>query len=142
MQKSIGLYSLKELTSTENLFVWSPPKLTWQPTSIASTEVIARGLRETIDFLRSLTEDQFEDEDLIKAKLNNFHQDSLGQEETLKYGPYLKLLRFALTNLKVGPPAKETMPLLGKQRSIQYLERALEYVILSDNTQEQTSIKN
>lgn len=46
----------------------------------------------------------------------------------IKFSTYMKLLRLALTNLKVGPPVAEVIELLGKERSIRHLTGALEHI--------------
>lgn len=54
------------------------------------------------------------------------HQKNL--RETIKFGAFMKLLRLCLTDLKVGAPVAETMSLLGKQITLQYLENSTTYV--------------
>lgn len=64
---------------------------------------------------------------LSKLKLI-FDQFNSNDESQIKFGQYMKLIRFSLTNLKVGAPVAETIQLLGKNRTINYLKKALDYV--------------
>lgn len=63
-------------------------------------------------------------DDLLK-ELKKFHQNNLSE---ISFSIFMKLMRFSLTNLKVGPPVAESMFLLGKDRTINYLQKSIEYV--------------
>lgn len=129
------IYSIHDLMDNDFLFVWSQPKYTWQPSLIAPTDVIIPSLKSALDVLKTITEDDLSDSTLILNKLKDSNQNLT----TLKYGSFMKLLRYSLTNLKVGPPVVETIQLLGLKRSIQYLESAIQYAGMDHDCKNQKS---
>ena len=128
--------TLQELaTAEEYRFLWTAAaRPNWSPVSSLAMEpeVAERCLRATLELLNSqISEvDWFADEKQLLARLRAVHQEMLvSSNENLKFATFMRLLRFALTNLKAGAPVAETMQLLGRQRSATYLERALQYVV-------------
>ena len=135
--------TLQELaTAEEYRFLWTAAaRPNWSPVSSLAKEpeVAERCLRATLELLNSqISEvDWFADEKQLLARLRAVHQQEMlvSSNENLKFATFMRLLRFALTNLKAGAPVAETMQLLGRQRSATYLERALQYVVVSGGGQ-------
>lgn len=124
--------SLKELSSAEEYrFLWCPPSPpTWTPVdSLALSPTVAKDcLQGTVDHLKLISEEEFDSVKLL-AKLREVHAKVEGADKGIKFATFMRLLRFALTNLKAGAPVAETMQLLGRARSTMYIEQGLQYVL-------------
>ena len=97
--------------------------LTFEVSNIASARSI---LNVTIENLKLLTEKQFEDRSLLNDQLKNLYYQN--EKEFQSFSFFMNKLRLSLTNEKVGAPVAQIMQLLGKRRSIEYLNNALNYV--------------
>ncbi|OTF69700.1 glutamate-tRNA ligase, mitochondrial-like protein [Euroglyphus maynei] len=130
---STRVFSINDLMTNDFLFLWSQPKYTWKlvddGSQIGSKKQIQQTLQATIDALQKMNEKDFDDKDGILKQLRKFNDEN----QSMKFSAYMRLLRLSLTNLTKGPPVAESMSLLGKNRTIQYLINAIEYV--GDNNQ-------
>ncbi|XP_027202918.2 putative glutamate--tRNA ligase, mitochondrial [Dermatophagoides pteronyssinus] len=118
------IYSINDLIQEDFLFLWSQPKLTWlnDSSSFDSKQQIQQTLHSTINLLQQI--EDFNDKDIILKQLRKLNENEL----SMKFNLYMKLLRLSLTNLTKGPPVAESIMLLGKNRTIQYLRNAIDYV--------------
>ncbi|KAH7638792.1 glutamate-trna ligase [Dermatophagoides farinae] len=126
---STRIYTINDLITNDFLFLWSQPKSTWvmeDNFSFGGTkQQIQQTLQATIDLLWQMNEQDFDDKDEILQKLRIFNNSD---EQQMKFSAYMKLLRLSLTNLTKGPPVAESISLLGKNRTIQYITNSIEHL--------------
>lgn len=121
------IFTLNDLSSPEFSFLWSRLEYSWRLEDIGGRmdcEKVIIVLAKTLETLSA--SQHFDDEPSLLAQLKSVHQEQLA--EMIKFGSFMKLLRYSLTNLKVGPPVAETMCLLGKPTTMAYLEAVIDYV--------------
>lgn len=115
---------LRELVD-EYSFVWSQPKLTWDP------HVVQKDFKQPLDqIIDSIIEI------MEKTTVENVADDikKYSEKESIKYSRIFHVLRMSVMNSKKGPPVAEILQLLGNKRCIQYLMCAKDYVTRYDVT--------
>jgi glutamyl-tRNA synthetase len=99
----------KDLTYDKQLLIWK--KMT--------TEEVAGHLSEVEELLAEISEDKFK-KDYLEEKIKKFIE-----EKNLGMGETLWPLRVALTGLKASPPPFEVAEILGKEKTLTRIKRAI-----------------
>lgn len=101
---------------TDHAWIWREPELNFD------LEKYCSSLGDLSSFLDSLI-GLLENSDCDITQLKTF-----SAEKGFKYATVMHFVRSSLTNSKDGPPISEILILLGKERFIDYLKRAKNYI--------------
>lgn len=116
--------TLNDLLSTEYAYIWHPPKLTWNKALyVEKGWDLERVITDIIEIVSS-------SENLEKETLER-RLKSIAQGYGVEWPVLFRLVRKLLTNNDRGLPVHELVNYLGRQRSLEYLNCGLLYVMSS-----------
>ncbi|XP_054167288.1 probable glutamate--tRNA ligase, mitochondrial [Oppia nitens] len=119
------IFTLKDLLSEEFLYLWKVPDFSWNVNQVATAEECAKVLETVIYLLENLNENDCNAKYIYEIIRNEFNDKFVN---VIKFKKFMKILRLSLTNIEAGSPIGETVVLLGRNRSIDYLKSAISYI--------------
>jgi glutamyl-tRNA synthetase len=124
------IHTVNELTEEELSFLWVLPKLTKDKEielnegkffKIFTVNIILIALNSCTEIIDSLVE-ELKDEKFTKQNLQNLLKE-FSTERNLTFANFMKNLRTMLSGLKEGPGVAEMMEILGKEDTLERIER-------------------
>lgn len=117
--------TLKDLLSSDYLFIWSYPQLSWPKQKYLDDDWnLKEILNSTIDTIELIG---INDRQKFNTSLKK-----LASEHKVGFADYMIFLRKLLTNQDRGLPVFEIAECLGEERLISYLRKGLDYVTKED----------